>query len=70
MIREGTRVKWKWADGWGYGKVVQRYVEDVEKSIEGSPVKRNAAPDDPAYLIEQEDGGRVLKGVDEIERVD
>lgn len=65
----GQNVKWKWGNGWGEGKVDEQFTEDVERTIEGTEVKRNASPDDPAYLIKQDDGSRVLKSHGEIESV-
>jgi hypothetical protein len=44
--------------------------EDVERKIEGSTIKRKASPEEPAYLIVQEDGGRVLKSHSELEKPD
>jgi hypothetical protein len=69
-IQVGTAVKWKWGEGWGRGKVTERLTEDVTKTISGSEISRNASDDEPAYLIEQEDGQQVLKSVTEIERDD
>ena len=62
----GDQVKWSWGDGTATGKVVERFTEDVTKTIKGTEVKRNASPDDPAYLIEQSDGDQVLKSGSEL----
>ncbi|MAT14531.1 MAG: DUF2945 domain-containing protein [Planctomyces sp.] len=64
----GTKVKWKWANGWGHGKVDERFTEKVTRKISGSEITRNASQDEPAYLIKQEDGGEVLKSHSEIQR--
>ncbi len=66
---EGDSVKWKWSKGWGRGKVAERFTEDVTRSLSGTEVKREASRDEPAYLIEQDDGDRVLKSHSEIEEV-
>lgn len=58
---EGDEVKWEWGAGQGKGKVVKKFISDVSKTIKGSEVKRNASEEEPAYLIEQEDGDEVLK---------
>jgi len=68
MIREGTRVKWPWANGTGTGQVVERFTDDVSRTIKGSEITRKASEDDPAYLIEQADGDQVLKSSTEIEK--
>jgi hypothetical protein len=68
MIRQGTRVRWSWGRGSGTGQVVDRFTEDVTRTIKGSEITRKATEDEPAYLIEQCDGDKVLKSITEIER--
>jgi hypothetical protein len=65
---EGTQVQWKWGSGSATGKVVQVFTGDVTKTIKGTDVTRNASPDDPAYLIRQDDGDEVLKGHSEVKK--
>ena len=64
--RTGTAVEWKWGKGKGAGKVKESFTEDVERTIEGATIKRKASADEPAYFIEQEDGGHVLKSHSEL----
>ncbi|MEE2670485.1 MAG: DUF2945 domain-containing protein [Bdellovibrionota bacterium] len=66
MIREGSKVKWQWGDGTASGEVVKIYKSDIEKTIDGSSVKREASQNSPAYLIKQEDGQEVLKTKSEV----
>lgn len=66
----GKHVKWKWGSGWGRGQVTEKFTQDVERTIDGAEVKRNASDSEPAYLIEQEDGQQVLKSYSEIEADD
>jgi len=66
--RTGTSVEWKWGKGTGTGKIKQSFTDDVERTIEGAVIKRKASPEEPAYLIEQEDGGRVLKSHSELQK--
>lgn len=61
MIREGTPVSWAWGNGRGRGKVKDIFREKVTRTLDGNEVTRNGSKDDPAYLIEQEDGDQVLK---------
>lgn len=68
MIREGSKVKWSWGNGEGTGKVVERFTDDVTRTLKGSEITRHASEDEPAYLIRQEDGDEVLKSVTEIEK--
>lgn len=68
MIKEGTTVEWEWGNGTATGKVEEIHREKVTRTIEGSEITRNGTDDDPAYLIEQEDGSRVLKSKSEVSR--
>lgn len=70
MIREGTKVKWKWGDGTAEGKVVETHTSKVTKTIKGSEVTRNGEEDNMALYIEQDDGDHVLKSESEVERAD
>lgn len=66
--KEGTEVKWNWGNGEGKGVIKERFEEDATKTIKGTEVTRNASSSDPAYLIEQDDGDKVLKGHSELEK--
>lgn len=68
MIREGTLVTWDWGKGTAEGSVKKVYKEDVEKTIKGNHIKREASEDCPAYLIEQDDGSEVIKSSTEVSR--
>ena len=70
MIRKGTNVEWKWGNGTAKGKVVETFSEKVTKTIKGSEVTRKGESGNLALLIEQEDGDRVLKTENEVERAD
>lgn len=61
-------VRWKWGSGHASGTVEERFTEKVTRTIKGNEVTRNATEDDPAYLIVQEDGDRVLKSGSELEK--
>lgn len=67
-FRVGSSVEWKWGAHLAHGKVVETFTEDVTRQIKGEAVKRKASRDEPAYLIEQEDGDRVLKSASELSR--
>ena len=60
-FRKGKRVKWNWGQGVGRGRVEERFDRHVERTIEGSKIRRNCSKDNPAYLIKVDDGGEVLK---------
>lgn len=61
-----TEVEWEWGNGSATGNIREKFTSDVERTIKGSSVKREASDSDPAYLIEQNDGSKVLKSHSEI----
>lgn len=63
-----TKVKWKWGKGYGDGKIVSKFTDDVCKTIKGTQVTRKASKQDPAYLIQQENEDEVLKSHSELEK--
>ncbi|SHG78940.1 DUF2945 domain-containing protein [Marivita hallyeonensis] len=63
---QGDKVKWDWGDGTATGKVTKVYTQDVTREIKGTEVSRNASEDEPALLIEQDDGDEVLKSCTEV----
>lgn len=69
-FHKGQYVEWKWGNGSAKGKVADHFTEKVTRSIKGSDITRNATDDDPAYLIEQDDGGKVLKSESELSTPD
>ncbi len=66
--RKGTRVKWNWGQGVGRGKIAERFDRHVERTIEGALVRRNGSSRDPAFLVETDSGGEVLKLASELSR--
>jgi hypothetical protein len=60
-LRTGSSVSWKWGQGVAEGKVVAVHQDTVTRTIKGSEITRKGSDDDPAYVIEQEDGATVLK---------
>lgn len=67
-FRKGAAVTWTWGANRAKGKILESFVRDVSRSIKGETVKRKASAEEPAYLIAQEDGGRVLKSHSELQR--
>jgi hypothetical protein len=68
QIRKGTEVTWSWGNATARGKVAEVFTEPVTRTIKGSAITKNGSADCPAYLIEQDDGARVLKLRSEVER--
>ncbi|MCA0997534.1 MULTISPECIES: DUF2945 domain-containing protein [Roseobacteraceae] len=64
----GEIVKWNWGAGSATGKIAERFERKVTRQISGEKITRNGSSDAPAFLIEQDDGGRVLKLESELEK--
>jgi hypothetical protein len=58
---KGQAVVWTWGANTAEGKVEERFDRKVQRTIQGTKVVRNGSAKNPAYLIKQEDGGKVLK---------
>jgi hypothetical protein len=67
-IRRGTSVSWRWGNGSAEGTVVEIHHDTVSRTLKGSEITRHGSDDDPALVIEQEDGSTVLKLRSEVER--
>lgn len=65
-IRKGSKVSWKWGANTAYGQVTERFTSRTTRTIKGTEVTREASQKEPAYLIEQEDGDKVLKSRSEL----
>lgn len=57
----GEHVKWRWRPNWARGKITERFIKRVTCKIKGKDITRNADDENPAYMVEQADGGRALK---------
>lgn len=64
--KKGDTVDWKWGKGTGEGEVQQSFTKRVTRTIKGKEITRNADEDEPAYLVEQEGGAKVLKSQSEL----
>jgi len=58
---KGTRVRWKWGKGTAEAKVVEAHTSRLVRTINGHEHVRNGSDDNPAYVLEQDDGQTVLK---------
>ncbi|HEX8299909.1 MAG TPA: DUF2945 domain-containing protein [Rubricoccaceae bacterium] len=65
-FKTGDSVSWTWGAGTATGTVSEVFTDHVTRTIKGTEVTRNATPDEPAYLVEQDDGDRVLKSASEL----
>ncbi len=60
-FRQGQKVRWQWGGGSADGKIVERFERRVQRTLKGSKIVRNGSKSNPAYLVEQSDGDKVLK---------
>lgn len=67
-IQVGNNVEWMWGRGKGEGKATRKFTSDVERTIKGKKIRRKADGSEPAFLVEQDSGGRVLKSQSELEK--
>lgn len=68
MYDEGTKVRWKWGNGYGTGTIKSGFAEKTTRKIDGEEVTRHGTKDDPAYYIDSDNGNNVLKLQSEIEK--
>jgi hypothetical protein len=64
----GTKVEWKWGSGKGTGKIEEVFTSKVTRTIKGKEITRDASEDEPAYMLSQHDGDRVLKSHSELSK--
>jgi hypothetical protein len=67
-FHKGDKVSWHWGSGTAHGKVDERFEKRVQRTIRGTKVVKNGTKDNPAFLVVQEDGGKVLKRGSELEK--
>ena len=67
-LRQGSAVKWKFGAGEATGTVLEVIEKRVSRTLKGKRIKRNGTAENPAVLLEQADGDRVLKLSSELER--
>ncbi|MCP4053400.1 MAG: HVA1 family protein [Mesoflavibacter sp.] len=70
MIRQGSKVKWKWGSGTAKGKVKETYTKQITKTIKGTDVTRDGTTNNKALYIKQDEGDYVLKLENEVEKVE
>lgn len=53
--------QWNWGNGEGCGQIEERFEREVTRTLQGSEITKDGTEDNPAYLIKQDDGDKVLK---------
>lgn len=65
---KGDKVSWEWGKGTAEGTVAEKFTDRVTRKIKGKEITRNASKEEPAYLVEQEDGDSALKSESELSK--
>ena len=68
FMKKGEEVNWNWGKSKAEGKIKEEFEKPVEKKIKGTTVKRKASKEEPAYLVEQKNGNKVLKSESELSK--
>ena len=68
-MRKGTKVSWKYGTGTATGKIEEVFKESVTRKLKGHAITRHGTVENPAFLIQQPNGDRVLKLKSEVQAV-
>jgi hypothetical protein len=60
-MRKGTKVSWKYGTGTATGKIESVHKESITRKLKGHDITRNGSADDPALVIVQDNGDKVIK---------
>lgn len=69
MLAIDDRVEWDWGRGTGEGRVAELHDSRTQRTIKGATITRNGTPDNPAVIVQLDDGGTVLKLASELRRL-
>ena len=66
-VSEGDKVSWNWGGSTAEGTVKSIFHEKTTRKIKDNEVVKHGTKDNPALMIHQQDGDRVLKLLSEVE---
>ncbi len=67
LLRKGSLVQWNRGTAAGEGTIVERFERRVTQTVMGRRIARHGTAENPAFLIEQSDGAKVLKRRSELQ---
>ncbi|MES2647620.1 MAG: DUF2945 domain-containing protein [Bacteroidota bacterium] len=67
-MKKGDKVHWKWGAGEAEGTIKEKSEKPITRKIKGTEVKRKGSKEEPAYVLEQKDGGQVVKSGSELKK--
>ncbi len=65
-MKKGDKVHWNWGKSQAEGTIKDKSEKTIIKKIKGTEVKRKAGKEEPAYIIEQQNGTEVVKSESEL----
>lgn len=65
-ITQGDTVTWKWGNGTASGNVEKVSHQDETITSKGKDITRHGSKDDPAIIIKQDDGTKLIKLASEL----
>ncbi len=65
-MKKGDKVHWNWGKSQAEGTIKEKSEKTIAKKIKGTEVKRKASKEEPAYIIEQQNGTEVVKSESEL----
>lgn len=60
-FRRKQKIVWKWGAHMARGHVIEGFERRVQRTIEGARIVRRGTSENPAYLVETDDGKQALK---------
>ena len=66
-MKKGDKVHWNWGKSQAEGTIKEKSEKTIVRKIKGTEVKRKASKEEPAYVIEQQNGNEVVKSESELE---
>jgi len=63
--KKGDVVSWKYGKGKAEGKIAEVHQEDIERTVQGTTVKRKGSAHEPAVVIKQ-GAKRIVKSASEV----
>ncbi|QDK81186.1 DUF2945 domain-containing protein [Spirosoma sp. KCTC 42546] len=63
--KKGDAVSWNYGKGKAKGKISEVHEENIERTVQGTPVKRKGSAAEPALVIEQ-GSKRIIKSASEV----
>lgn len=70
QFKNGDYVVWKWSNGLGHGTVDGVRLERTSIETKGKTIVRNGTPDNPAIIIKDHNGVKVLKLASELDKAE